>query len=227
MNCAAPPAVSVWECKHAAAYASTLTPTQPIAGSARKATYVMISVGSHADFEFAPRRLMWSLLQPALRELSRRSRSRSRSPIRRPGPPPPRAFGRRGGRPAAGRPGPKEEASPAGPNETGGKAHPPKTKDHLAGRRRRSLFTVWPAQGGPTPLSPSACTGSRLPVLTRTGGKQILQRPKRGSSCNGRGDAGARCGAGAGDPAHTAEGVRAHGLAGGVGVLPRVEMKTG
>jgi hypothetical protein len=29
-----------------------------------------------------------------------------------------------------------------------------------------------------TLLSPSACTGSRLPVLTRTGGKRTLQSPK-------------------------------------------------
>ena len=30
------------------------------------------------------------------------------------------------------------------------------------------------------PKTPSTCTGSRLPVLTRTGGKRILQRPKKG-----------------------------------------------
>ena len=30
----------------------------------------------------------------------------------------------------------------------------------------------------PSHLSSSACTGSRLPVLTRTGGKRILQSPK-------------------------------------------------
>ena len=36
-----------------------------------------------------------------------------------------------------------------------------------------------------TPLSPSACTGSRLPVLTRTGGKRTLQRPKTVQSWDG------------------------------------------
>ena len=49
-----------------------------------------------------------------------------------------------------------------------------------ASPRSRGPATRVPVTETKTPLSPSACTGSRLPVLTRTGGKQILQRPKPG-----------------------------------------------
>jgi hypothetical protein len=44
--------------------------------------------------------------------------------------------------------------------------------------RTRAVTCQRPVKETQTLLSPSACTGSRLPVLTRTGGKRTLQRPK-------------------------------------------------
>ena len=74
------------------------------------------------------------------------------------------------------------------PNETGGKAHPPKTKDEpepvketKRRRRRRSLFVFTESRLPHWQASDSeslSCTGSRLPGLTRQGGKHTLQRPK-------------------------------------------------
>ena len=94
-----------------------------------------------------------------------------------------------------------------------------------AGRRPRDSSHSRPPQGSAKRGRPASKARTSCPVCKNAWKWCSV-------ACAGRADAGraatgeATPGPGAapepGDPAHTAEGVRAHGLAGGVGVLPRV-----
>ena len=104
-----------------------------------------------------------------------------------------------------------------------------------AGRRPRDSSHSRPPQGSAKRGRPASKARTSCPVCKQAwrwcsvacAGRANAGRAATGEATPGPGaapepDAGEAVTPEPGDPAHTAEGVRAHGLAGGVGVLPRV-----
>ena len=107
--------------------------------------------------------------------------------------------------------------------------------ESAAGRRPRDNSHPRPPQGSAKRGRPASKDRTSCPVCKQAwrwcsvacAGRANAGRAATGEATPGPGaapepDAGEAVTPEPGDPAHTAEGVRAHGLAGGVGVLPRV-----